>query len=146
MYTIRQLIDSNREVLAARKLGAILHRVCNYDYGDGCRCAVGAVLNESDLTNIRWKYNERAVGGLVRDKIIEVENLDVFSATQDLHDAWARRVRYFVSTKLLPGENFPQELYDFLFRLQNQQVLESNYVQWLDLLDKHFPQTPVEAA
>ena len=141
MYTVRQLIDANRRALANRTLGAFLNNAeCLYDYGNGCRCAIGVVLTDADLEEIRVNdANHSPVTGLIDNALIEVEDAAVFGATQRLHDTWLSRRPFYIGDGNFQPRDLPMELRRFITDFQGIGIMESNFVQWLDLLDKHFP-------
>lgn len=140
MYTVRHLIDANRKALVDRTLGAFISDDCLYNYGNGYHCAIGAVLNIADLQLIEINdANHSPLVGLINGGLIEVENITVFTATQKLHDSWLSGFSFSFGDYIVMTPNFPTELHMFLTQLVGQGVEEMNFIQWIDLLNKHFP-------
>lgn len=145
MYTIRQLIDANRRALADRTLGAFRWTQGSYSYPDGCKCAIGVVLPDEVLTRLNdLDLNGILVHVLAKKKHIEVESVGIFRMTQILHDNWARRHKFFAGEMYVGGilyYDLSQEMKDFIVKMQGQVIVQKNFADWIDLLDRTYPET-----
>lgn len=96
---LQEVVDANYEALKNRTLGALKHDDCKYEYGDGCKCAVGVALSEETLNNIRKDSDLQilGIGVLKQRKIIEFEDMQEFDCIfhlQFLHDIWCKENYY----------------------------------------------------
>ncbi len=91
--TLRDVVTACRKALDDATLGALKHHSCEYDYGDGFHCAVGAALTNETLSLIRDRgLNKDPIQRLTACYgIIEIGpyDLEKISVLQDLHDSWA---------------------------------------------------------
>lgn len=140
--TIRDLIDADRRYLDEGKLGAQTDtfgiRKCFYDYRDGRRCAVGAVLPERTLTRIhRDGLNNQPVKLLKRR--VKMENFNVFAITQYIHDSWAQRGEFYGYDIEKRSDPVPSVVVAFIAERKGKIADESMFRDWLDLLDTLYP-------
>lgn len=145
MYTIRQLIDANRRALADRTLGAFRWTQGSYSYPDGCKCAIGVILPDDVLTRLNeLDLNNTLIHELTKKKVIEVENVGVFRMTQIFHDIWAQRHRFYVGEMFVSGMviyDLTMEMKEFIVRFNGQHIVQKNFADWIDLLDRTYPET-----
>lgn len=139
--TLRELIDKNREFLAKEMLGAQGNCAdsCNYLYGSGHRCGIGAVLPSETIKVLsRTKQISVAIDDLIEKRIVSSDvPTAILTITQNLHDTWNVGRTFYC---LIVPTYLPECLRAFVLERDKDSgpTEQKHYEAWLDLLDKHY--------
>lgn len=115
--TLTTVLQKGREYLDAGKLGAQQgYTQCKYDYGDGCRCIVGAALSDELLINlVESECNTSKIISLHEGGTVELieEELNDICDLQYAHDSWC------MATDKSHREELKQEFIELFESLEN---------------------------
>lgn len=94
VISVEEVKDAARRYYREGKLlaqNSATWQPCMYEREDGCRCAIGAVLNPVSLNRVyKMRLNFTSVAGLVRSGIIVIADgrMDAVRVIQKAHDQW----------------------------------------------------------
>lgn len=89
---------------------------CIYSRDDGCRCAIGAALNDDTAKEVRRRFsNGNSLSILINRNLVDIDGEDYAQLRQIqlAHDTWMSRVRAGASKRRI-------------------QTAEMNFKRWID--------------